>query len=75
MAVTTSNRLNHGVRVFHLFGAVPDDFDYNPHSGKRGDRTHRVELKRSSVEYIAPSEYMVSLDCERVYDLRMTMSD
>ena len=54
---------------------MPDDFDYNPHSGKRGDRSHRVELKRSSVEYIAPSEYMVSLDCERVYDLRMTMSD
>ena len=39
---------------------VPEDYDYNPHSGKRGDRSHHTELKHSSVEYIAPSEYMVS---------------
>ena len=39
--------------------AVPEDFDFNPQSGKHGDRTHRVELKRASVEYVAPSEYMV----------------
>ena len=43
-----------------LFFPVPEDFDYNPHTGKHGDRSHRLELKRSSVEYIAPSEYMVS---------------
>lgn len=43
-----------------LWFTVPEDFDYNPHSGRHGDRSHRVELKRSSVEYIAPSEYMVS---------------
>lgn len=43
-----------------FFSAVPEDFDYNYHTGKHGDRSHRVELKRSSVEYIAPSEYMVS---------------
>lgn len=46
--------------VFLSPSTVPEDFDYNPHSGKHGDRSHRVELKRSSVEYIAPSEYMVS---------------
>lgn len=39
--------------------AVPEDFDFNPQSGRHGDRTHRMELKRASVEYVAPSEYMV----------------
>ena len=41
------------------FLIVPEDFDYNPQSGRHGDRSHRIELKRSSVEYVAPSEYMV----------------
>ena len=39
--------------------SVPEDFDYNPNTGHHGDRSHRMELKRSSIEYIAPSEYMV----------------
>ena len=46
---------------------VPEDYDYNPHSGKRGDRTHHAELRHSSVEYIAPSEYMVSECYMRCY--------
>ncbi|XP_064387627.1 protein transport protein Sec24A-like isoform X2 [Halichondria panicea] len=46
---------------------LPEDFDYNPHTGKHGDRTHRLELKRSSVEYIAPSEYMVRPPQPSVY--------
>ena len=49
----------HKINVPLLIAAVPEDFDYNPHSGKHGDRSHRVELRRSSIEYIAPSEYMV----------------
>ena len=47
--------------MLFFYATVPEDFDYNPHSGRHGDRSHRVELKRSSVEYIAPSEYMVSV--------------
>ena len=43
-----------------LLYAVPEEFDYNPQTGKHGDRSQRMEIKRSSVEYIAPSEYMVS---------------
>ena len=47
---------------------VPEDFDYNAQTGKRGDRGMRMEIKRSSVEYIASSEYMVrhtsSLYCQ-----------
>ena len=42
----------------HLY-TVPEDFDYNAQTGKRGDRGMRMEIKRSSVEYIASSEYMV----------------
>ena len=38
---------------------VPDDYDINPHTGKRGDRSHHAELRYPSIEYIAPSEYMV----------------
>lgn len=44
---------------FFLFIEVPEDYDFNPETGSRGDRSHRKELVRSSVEYIAPSEYMV----------------
>lgn len=44
-----------------LYSSVPEDFDYNPHTGKHGDRSQRMEIKRSSVEYVAPSEYMVSV--------------
>ncbi|CAI8053137.1 Protein transport protein Sec24B [Geodia barretti] len=39
--------------------ALPEDFDYNAQTGKRGDRGMRMEIKRSSVEYIASSEYML----------------
>ena len=39
---------------------VPEEFDYNSQTGRHGDRSQRMEIKRSSVEYIAPSEYMVS---------------
>ena len=39
--------------------AVPEDFDYNAQTGRRGDKSLRMEVKRSSVEYIASSEYMV----------------
>ncbi len=52
--------ININIINLSLFLLVPEDYDYNPHSGKRGDRTHHTELRHSSVEYIAPSEYMVS---------------
>ena len=44
----------------HFDVSVPEDFDIDPHSGHHSDRSHRMELKRSCIEYIAPSEYMVS---------------
>ena len=47
------------VKCLTFYFAVPEDFDYNPATGRHGDRSHRIELKKSSVEYLAPSEYMV----------------
>ena len=38
---------------------LPNDFDYNPVTRKHVERSERPELNYSSVEYIAPSEYMV----------------
>ena len=38
---------------------MPENYDCNPQSGRHGDLTFQTELRHSSVEYIAPSEYMV----------------
>ena len=46
--------------LFNSFHSVPDNYDYNPQTGKSGDHSFHQELRHSSVEYIAPSEYMVS---------------
>lgn len=40
--------------------AVPDEFQYDPVSKTYGDVTRRPEVKSSTIEFIAPSEYMVS---------------
>lgn len=39
---------------------VPDEFQYDPVSKSYGDVTRRPEVKSSTIEFIAPSEYMVS---------------
>lgn len=38
---------------------VPDDFNWDPATKSFGEPTHRPEIKNSTVEFIAPSEYMV----------------
>ena len=43
-----------------LSTTVPEDYDINPQTSRRGDRSHHPELRSASVEYVAPSEYMVS---------------
>ena len=48
-----------------LSTAVLEDYDINPQTSRRGDRSHHPELRSASVEYVAPSEYMVR---ERVID-------
>ena len=59
----------HAFFFFISFCAVPEEFDYNSQTGKHGDRSQKMEIKRSSVEYIAPSEYMVRRTCMYMYDL------
>ena len=43
-----------------LLVAVPDEFSYDPVSKTYGDPQRRPEIKSSTIEFIAPSEYMVS---------------
>lgn len=38
---------------------VPEEFQYDPVSKSYGDPTRRPEVKSSTIEFIAPSEYMV----------------
>ena len=49
--------------VIHIFltFVVPEEFQYyDPVSKTYGDPTRRPEIKSSTIEFIAPSEYMVS---------------
>lgn len=38
---------------------VPEEFQFDPVSKSFGDPTRRPEVKTSTIEFIAPSEYMV----------------
>lgn len=38
---------------------MPDEFHYDPVSKSYGDVTRRPEVKSSTIEFIAPSEYML----------------
>lgn len=42
-----------------FYKIVPDEFQYDPVSKSYGDVTRRPEVKSSTIEFIAPSEYMV----------------
>jgi len=41
--------------------AVPDEFSFDPVSKTYGEPQRRPEIRSSTIEFIAPSEYMVSL--------------
>lgn len=47
--------------LFNVVCLVPDEFQYDPISKSFGDVTRRPEVKASTIEFIAPSEYMVSI--------------
>ena len=42
-----------------LYHLVPEDIGFNPQTKRVSEKCRRAELLHSSVEYIAPSEYMV----------------
>jgi len=60
--VITSRVENTYSTVIHIFltFVVPEEFQYDPVSKTYGDPTRRPEIKSSTIEFIAPSEYMVS---------------
>lgn len=47
--------------------AVPDEFQYDPVSKTYGDPTRRPEIRSSTIEFIAPSEYMLRPPQPAVY--------
>lgn len=46
---------------------VPEEFQYDPVSKTYGDPTRRPEIKSSTIEFIAPSEYMLRPPQPAVY--------
>ena len=44
-----------------LLVAVPDEFNYDPVSKSYGEPQRRPEIRSATIEFIAPSEYMVSV--------------
>jgi len=53
-----------------VFCAVPDEFSFDPVSKTYGEPQRRPEIRSSTIEFIAPSEYMVSYafpDCRIKY--------
>ena len=49
------------VNSFLLFTfSVPEEFNYDPVSRSYGEPQRRPEIRSSTIEFIAPSEYMVS---------------
>ncbi len=39
--------------------AVPEEFSYDPATKTYGEPNRRPEIKSSTIEFIAPAEYMV----------------
>lgn len=39
---------------------VPEDFSYDPVSKSYGEPQRRPEIRSATIEFVAPSEYMVS---------------
>jgi protein transport protein SEC24 len=50
-----------------LIFLVPEEFQYDPVSKTYGDPTRRPEIRSSTIEFIAPSEYMLRPPQPAVY--------
>uniref|UniRef100_A0A915L664 Protein transport protein Sec24B n=1 Tax=Romanomermis culicivorax TaxID=13658 RepID=A0A915L664_ROMCU len=53
--------------ICHRRNDLPDEFHYDPASKSYGDARRRPEIKNATVEFIAPSEYMVRSPQPPVY--------
>lgn len=43
----------------HFYFLVPEEFLYDPATRSYGDPARRPEIKNATIEFIAPSDYMV----------------
>lgn len=62
--MTVSCFINHTV---YLFVLVPEEFLFDPTIKSYGDPRNRPELQNCTIEYIAPSEYMLRPPQPAVY--------
>uniref|UniRef100_A0A183D9H1 Chitin synthase n=1 Tax=Gongylonema pulchrum TaxID=637853 RepID=A0A183D9H1_9BILA len=53
---------------------LPDDFSWDPATKSFGDPTRRPEIRNASVEFIAPSEYMLRPPQRAMYVFVMDVS-
>ena len=53
-------RLYYSYLYAYLLFTVPEEFSYDPVTKTYGDPQRRPEIKSATIEFIAPSEYMVS---------------
>ncbi|VDK65559.1 unnamed protein product [Onchocerca ochengi] len=53
---------------------LPDDFNWDPATKSLGEPTHRPEIRNATVEFIAPSEYMLRPPQPAVYVFVMDIS-
>lgn len=44
-----------------VFFSVPEEFNFDPVSKSYGEPQRRPEIKSATIEFIAPSEYMVTI--------------
>lgn len=53
-------RVNLVLRFYMRFAfTVPEEFQFDPVTKSYGDPSRRPEVRTSTIEFIAPSEYMV----------------
>lgn len=56
----------------HLCFAVPEEFLYDPATRSYGDPARRPEIKNATIEFIAPSDYMV---CKKMIFVNFLMNE
>uniref|UniRef100_A0A3Q3WJG5 Uncharacterized protein n=1 Tax=Mola mola TaxID=94237 RepID=A0A3Q3WJG5_MOLML len=55
------------ISIIFLFSSIPEEFMYNPVSRSYGEPHKRPEVQNATIEFIAPSEYMLRPPQPAVY--------
>ena len=59
MNVSLKKKIDLTKKNMTIFFSVPEEFLYDPVSKSYGDPSRRPECKSATIEFIAPSEYML----------------